>query len=483
MLPQRPWSSPTVAKKTAGRYREGIIEGEIVTVPTYPASPYATPPGPAPRGRPITVTIASYLLYGAAALEVITAIMSLSTVGRTYDVVRDAYAGTADGSGIADVVLASAIVGAAINVLLAAGFAVLGALDSRGKNPARIVTWVVGGLSVCCSGIGLGGQAAISTTYTSTDPSGNLSQSQLNQSINDALPQWYRPVTLTLAAITLLAILAVIVLLALPASNAFFRKAVTGFPLPPFGYPPQQYPQYPQSGQYGYPGQPAPGLAPYPGQPAPPPGGAPYGGPPGGAPYAGPSGGAPYAGPPGGAPYGAPPGMAPYVGPPGGASYAGPPAGGPPAGGPSAGGPSAGGPSADGPPFGGSSFGGPPAGWSSGAPSGAPYGPPPGWVPPPVGGEPSAVQSDQPPVGDLPAEPAGPPPTAHDGQSAAPHAVGGRMAEFSGEQRPERVGQESGPVRERAAEGSEEGAQSPDVAGPDASRPEGGERREPGESA
>src|SRR6185436_7231411 len=128
---------------------------------------------------------------------------------------------------------------------------------------------------------------------------GAPSQSEIQSRLNDALPSWYQPVTMTVTVIILIAILATIILLALPASNAFFRKqpAAQGWdpsvPYPTYppagqpGYPPVGQPGYPgqpygpagqpgQSGQpgqpygpAGQPGQPAPGLPPYPGQQSP----------------------------------------------------------------------------------------------------------------------------------------------------------------------------------------------------------------------
>ena len=49
-----------------------------------------------------------------------------------------------------------AIGGAVVQLLFAAGFVVLGLLNSRGRNASRITTWVIGGLGVCCAGINLG---------------------------------------------------------------------------------------------------------------------------------------------------------------------------------------------------------------------------------------------------------------------------------------------------------------------------------------
>ncbi|MGX6604469.1 hypothetical protein ACWKSP_20390 [Micromonosporaceae bacterium Da 78-11] len=294
-----------------------------MTVPSYPTPGYPASP---PRVRPTTVTIATYLLYLVAAFQLVNAIIALTTYGPLSDAVKDAYAGTdAEGADVA--VTLVLVIGAVINILLGAGFAILSIFNGRGRNAARIVTWVIGGLSLCCVGAGLSGNALASSMNAgaTTGPS----QSEVESRINAALPSWYTPLSTTISVLVLLAILATIILLALPASNEFFRKPTAGgwdpsvpYPAYPGQYPGGQYPggQYPGYGQPGqypgqspYPGQ--PGQSPYPGQ-QPYPGQAPY---PGQQPYPGQPGQAPYPGQP--SQYGQPgqpaPGLPPYPGQPG----------------------------------------------------------------------------------------------------------------------------------------------------------------------
>jgi hypothetical protein len=261
-----------------------------VTVPSYPAPGY---PAPASRSRPTTVTVASYLLYLVAGIQVINALAVFSTSGTMRDAVAEAYRGT-DAEGAEGIVVGVLIVGGVINLLIGLGFAVLSYFNSRGKNPSRIVTWVVGGISLCCLGLGLGGTAM--TRSMGTGSGTGPSQDEVQRRINEAVPSWYTPLTTTLSVVALLAVLGAVILLALPASNEFFRKPAAagwepGMPYPqgygqqqppypgqqaPYpGQPPYpgQQPPYPgQSypGQQGQPGQPAPGLPPYPGQAGPP---------------------------------------------------------------------------------------------------------------------------------------------------------------------------------------------------------------------
>jgi hypothetical protein len=205
-----------------------------------------TVPSPMPS-RPATVTVASILLYVVAGLQVIGAVIALVTLSTLTNAARDAYAGTTlpDGRSLADLAVTgmtfAVIGGAVLQLLLAVGFVVLGRLDSKGKNPARIVTWVVGGLGLCCAGSGLVNAALggfnvrmSGTSTTGPDPA------EVAQKLKDAMPAWDQPVTIAIQLVSVCALIAVIVLLALPAANVFFRKQ-----------PPQTadpgYPTYPSA--------------------------------------------------------------------------------------------------------------------------------------------------------------------------------------------------------------------------------------------
>lgn len=217
------------------------------------------------RPRPATVTISSYLLLLTALFFAISAVIGLATLGTVMDVYRDAYAGTSV-AGAESVIAIFAVLGAVIQLLLAATFVVLAVLNNRGRNASRITTWVLGGLGVCCTGLNAGGSAFGNLGGGTTG--GDLpNPDEVQRRLTDALPGWVGPVTTLMAVLSLLALLAVIILLALPASNAFFRKPTAGDqpPMPGAAYPP--YPSYPGQ-QPPYPGSPGPGQQPpYPGGP------------------------------------------------------------------------------------------------------------------------------------------------------------------------------------------------------------------------
>lgn len=230
-----------------------------------------TSAGPPTRGRPSSVTISSYLLYLVAALLLIGAIASIATVGRTVDVLRAAYAGTSV-AGTENVVLASTVGADVLSILFAIGLAVLAMLNNRGRNVARIMTWVAGGLVLCCNGIGLAGSSAL-TSMSVQQPGDLPDAAEIQRRVDAALPSWLGPLTIGAAVVVIIATLVAMILLALPASNEFFRRPSGAGELPMPGYP--GYPTYP-----AYP----PGSGPQPGAPpqqGPPPGAPPAAWPPG----------------------------------------------------------------------------------------------------------------------------------------------------------------------------------------------------------
>ncbi len=221
------------------------------------------PPAAENQQPPTTVKVSTYLLWVTAAVSLISAVITISVVGKMSEAYSDLYAGTA-AEGSEAVIVGASVVGVIINVLFAAGLAVLAIFNNRGRNGARITTWVIGGISLCCGGLGLAG-TALTSSMNLDDTSGGPSAAEVERRLDEVLPSWFDAATVTLSVISLLALLGAMILLALPASNAFFRKpAAAGWdPSLPYPYPGQGQPPYPGQGQPPYPGQ---GQPPYPGQ-------------------------------------------------------------------------------------------------------------------------------------------------------------------------------------------------------------------------
>ncbi|KAB1926758.1 hypothetical protein AB0J94_08290 [Micromonospora noduli] len=224
------------------------------------------------RQRPSIVSISSYLLFLFLALQVISLIITLSTFGKTRDALRAAYEGSAtDGEQVADVFAVIGIGGSIVLLLLAVVLGVLALFNNQGRNGARITTWIVGGIMVCCVGGGLLSNAAGGFNTGGGTPDGGPSPEEIQRRLEEALPSWVTPVSLLLGVLSLIALIAALVLLALPKANPFFRKQTAGWepPTPGASYPgnPQApgQPGYPQaSGEPGYPSSGEPSYPPPP---------------------------------------------------------------------------------------------------------------------------------------------------------------------------------------------------------------------------
>lgn len=229
-----------------------IEEGGAVSVPMNPAAPAA-------KRRPVSVSISTYLLFLVAALQVISGVIGIAMTGRIRDAVNEVISGP-DAEAFAWVFNGSIIISAAFNFLTAIGLVVLAVLNNRGKNPARIVTWVLGGILLCCTGFGLLGQASnsfLTGAGAPTDPD-MPDPAEIQRAVDEALPGWYLPVSMAAMVISLIALAAALILLALPVSNEFFRRPAPAWepPLPGSTYPGYPPPN-PPAGPYGPPPPPA----------------------------------------------------------------------------------------------------------------------------------------------------------------------------------------------------------------------------------
>ncbi|MEU5551710.1 MULTISPECIES: hypothetical protein [unclassified Micromonospora] len=236
------------------------------------------------RQRPGVVTISTYLLLLFAICQLISVVVSLATIGTVREVMDEAYRdSTVEGAeSLGDFTVVLGVATAIFLLVVALALFGLGLLNLRGKNGARIATWVVGGIMLCCTGFSLLSGLAGGLTTPGAETSGDMpSTEEVQRRLEEALPGWVTPVSLLLGVISLLALLAALILLALPKANEFFRKPTQQWepPMPGGSYPSQPgYPQAPgypgtspQSGEPGYPGtspqSAEPGYPPTPGQP------------------------------------------------------------------------------------------------------------------------------------------------------------------------------------------------------------------------
>jgi hypothetical protein len=181
------------------------------------------PQPPAAPSRPSTVTAAGFAMYALAFLQIASVPLAIAVVGPTKDAMREALGTSSEADAMVTATNIGVYIGIALALAFTVGWVVLALLDLRGKQVARIITWVLSGLFLCCVGFSLLGSAA-SLGGGGSGTINGVSQADLRQRVLDAQPSYYRPLSLVSYALEAVLVLAVIILLALPASNAFFRK-------------------------------------------------------------------------------------------------------------------------------------------------------------------------------------------------------------------------------------------------------------------
>lgn len=211
---------------------------------------------PGPKPRPGVVTAAAGLLFVLIAVHAVSLIPGIAQVSVILDAVDgEANATTANAMRIGATV--GIVVAVVIALVLIACYAVLGVFVAKGKQVARIITWVVAGIFALNTVVALaGGTAALTSRLPQT-----AAASDLQARIKAATPSWIGTATMAINAATLIALLCVILLLALPAANDYFRKPPAAWP--PAGGPYASYP--PAAGYQPYP----PGRIALPPQPDP----------------------------------------------------------------------------------------------------------------------------------------------------------------------------------------------------------------------
>ncbi|GAA1748107.1 hypothetical protein [Luedemannella helvata] len=232
---------------------------------------------PAPARRPVPVTLAAILMLVGAAFGLTNGIASLVGADSIADdFQRRAVRGgapMATVNDVADGLRAGLMLSGVLHILLAIVVGLLAMFVLRGVNAARIGTWVLIAVSVCCGGCG---SLFTFSTFGTEDLSlsvENVSEETaqvMGRALHDAVPGWLAATNGGLGCLQVLGYLAVAVLLALPAANRYFRKPPMPWQSPeggwPQGPPPNQPPSFGQPPAGGPPNQPPPGSWPEPPQ-------------------------------------------------------------------------------------------------------------------------------------------------------------------------------------------------------------------------
>jgi hypothetical protein len=187
----------------------------------------------APRRRPGVVTAAVALLVVVALLSMMSQVLQLTTISDVEDVLRDYYADEPNGDTLVLSTTVGSYAGAGFSLVASVALMVLAWLDARGNQPARIMTWVLGGIFMCCSTCGIAG-----TAFTGVIPGASgtgADQGELQRRMEDAVPTWMTVTVTAEATLSLLLMLTAVIMLALPAANEFFRKPKQEWlpPMPP----------------------------------------------------------------------------------------------------------------------------------------------------------------------------------------------------------------------------------------------------------
>jgi hypothetical protein len=193
--------------------------------PPFPASPVT----PARPPRPTSVTVAGILMLVGAAVGIIGGILTI-VAGNSIDpefTTRALASGVSasDAMRISDSVQASFDAVGTVALLLGVVLAVLMFKVLRGSNAARITTWVVLALSLCC-GIGNGLLAKTLSNLSETNIEGmdKATVQAVGDALKESTPSWFAVGGVGASCVQVLGYIAVAVLLILPASNAYFRK-------------------------------------------------------------------------------------------------------------------------------------------------------------------------------------------------------------------------------------------------------------------
>lgn len=223
---------------------------------------YAVPPPP--KQRPSVVNTAAILLWVVVAAQVVSLILAFIPNEELDRAIEQFNADHPNFEEQSQAIFAVAgIVGIALTAVIGVGLGVLAVFVRRGNQPARIVTWVLGGIYALCQVCGLAGNA-LPTMQTGGQTDGPGSEpEEFARLIEEHTPAWLTTANTLLMIVALAGLLGAIILLALPVSNDYFRKPAEVW-VPPTAYPGGGLPPAPP------PGTPQNPMAPPPPPPAPP---------------------------------------------------------------------------------------------------------------------------------------------------------------------------------------------------------------------
>lgn len=197
---------------------------------TTPPSGYIVPEQPGGRpARPGTVSFATLLLWLLALISLVSAGLAIyQSTFMTKDKLLTIYQEGGYAKDQAEIAAGAGpialYVTAGLAVIVGIVYVLLAVFVGKGKQWARVTTWVIAGLfGACCNLVGVASTAAGSSMSGFGQPQG-IDSKKIADDIAALFPSWVTPVAMALSVLTLIAALGAIILLALPPSHPFFRK-------------------------------------------------------------------------------------------------------------------------------------------------------------------------------------------------------------------------------------------------------------------
>ncbi|MEU8329358.1 hypothetical protein [Micromonospora sp. NPDC048839] len=165
----------------------------------------------------VRVVTASSVLLGLSGLARLAQVAAEAVDQNTYQRAHEK-AGTPSGFGALPMVFQMSV--GLVVALTALAILALALANLAGRNWTRIVTWVLGGVTVAFSaGWLILGLLPIDTS----DVPDSTDWDRVNDIADQLMPGWVEPVSTVSGLVASPALLVAIILLALPSANAFFR--------------------------------------------------------------------------------------------------------------------------------------------------------------------------------------------------------------------------------------------------------------------
>ncbi|WP_025273698.1 hypothetical protein [Haloglycomyces albus] len=201
--------------------------------PNIPNVPGNDPGSPKPM--PGIVSAAVWIQYATAAFLVLSALAFFAVKSSVEEALQEQLPKSSDFDGMSEAKRQEVmdaiptfmtmffVVIAAIYIVFAVSYAILAVFNSKGKNPARILSWILSGIALLCCGLPQMLSFAMPDSMTGTGENAEFDQ-VITEEMEAQIPAWLNVIDwVSLLMLTLGSIL-IIIFLAMPKANDYFRK-------------------------------------------------------------------------------------------------------------------------------------------------------------------------------------------------------------------------------------------------------------------